>query len=311
MEDDEGESTEGAEETLAEEAATVDETVAPAEGEGAKDEAAAPAEGEAKPEGEPKEEPAAAAKPAEIPEDVLKAAAVKFANRTMAAARRAESAAKALTSENARLKETATKHEAQTAAWKANPAQVIRDLGFADVKAFVSAIIETGGAPKPPTAEDRVTQLEKMWREEKQAAEDARQTAAVEASRTAVFTAIDKLTERYDFATTDVGHDELWDAIGEYHKIHGAVPDEAVYALADEVEKMLSAKFANVRRFRQDPGAKTGQPAAKQAATAARGSGKTLSGKSTAGAPGAREYSLDPEERRKQVNEDMRANNEL
>jgi hypothetical protein len=296
----------------AEETASVDETAAPAETEDAKVETPAePAEGEKKPEGEPKEEPPAAAKPAEIPEDVLKAAAQKFANRTMAAARRAETTAKQLTSENARLKESVGKHDAQMQAWRANPAQVIRDLNFSDVKSFVQAIIDTGGAPKAPTADEKVAQLEKLWRDEKEANESARVAAAVEQSRNTVFGAIDKLTDRYDFATTEVGHEELWDAITEYHSLHGDCPDEAVFALADEVEKTLSAKFANVKRFRQDPGAKTGQPAAKQAANAARGSGKTLAGSSQAGAPGKREYSLDPEERRKQVVEDMRAAGEL
>jgi len=287
---------------------TVDETAAPAETTDTGTEAAAePAETKEAETGKPKEEPA---KPVEIPEETLRAAAQKFANRTMAAARRAESAAKALTTENATLKQSLQTHTDFVKELRENPFAAIRRLGFNSIKEFVQKGIDTGGEPKAPSADDRVTQLEKLIKERDEKAEASRIAAEVAKSQAAVFSAIDKMADRYDFATTEVGHDELWDAITEYHQLHGECPDNAVFALADEVEKTLTKKFANVKRFRQDPGAKTGQPAPGKAATGAR-SGKTLTGSSTSGAPGKREYSLDPDERRKQVVEDMRAAGEL
>lgn len=294
----ENQSTEAIDETVATAETTDAETpVVAAEAEAEKDEA-----------GKPKEEPA---KPAEIPEETLKAAAQKYANRTMAAARRAESAAKALSTENATLKTSLDTHTAFVKELQENPFAAIRRLGFKSIKEFVQKGIDHGEEPKAPTADDRVTQLEKMLSErDEKAKADAHATAVAEGQRN-VFAAVDKLTDKYDFATTEIGHDQLWDGIMEYHRLHGECPDAAVFALADEVEKTLSVKFANVRKLRQDPGAKTGQTATGKAGTVARGSGKTLTGSATSGSPGKREYSLDADERRKQVVEDMRAAGEL
>jgi hypothetical protein len=270
---------------------------------------AEPAEGEAKPEGEPKE-----AKPAEIPEAELKAAAEKYAkglvtaaNRTMAAARRAEQAAERGKAEVADLTGKLKLHTDFVAELQTNPFAAIRKIGFKSLREFVERGKDAGGEPVQPTADDRVTQLEKMLKErdDKEAAREAERIT--EESKGRVFAAIDKLTDRYDFATTDIGHDQLWEGIMTYHKDHGSVPDEVVFIIADGVEKELEKKLSNVRKIRQGQGAKTGQPAGTKAATPARTAGKTIANASASGAPSRKEYSMDPDERDRQINEELRA----
>jgi hypothetical protein len=301
-----------------------DETPATDEEAGAEGEAASePAEGEKKPAGEPTEEDKAAvaakaAKPAEIPEEVLKAAALKFANRTMAAARRAEQATERVKAENATIASQLKVHTDFVAELQANPFAALRKLGFKSVKDFVQRGIDAGGEPKEPTADDRVTQLEKIIKDrDEQAAKQAAEAQTAQAKRN-LFDVLDgkavesngakyHFPDRWDFAATDVGHDAVWEGIEAYTKQHGTCPDEAVLAIADGVERTLEAKFSNVKKFRQGQGAKTGQPAATKAAPAARTAGKTIANASSSGAPSSKEYSADWDESRKQMIAEMRA----
>lgn len=316
---------EQAEETAADESEVpADETPATDEEAGAEGEAVAePAEGEEKPPGEQEEADkvaaaAKAAKPVEIPEEVLKAAALKFANRTMAAARRAEQATERVKAENATIAGQLKVHTDFVAELQANPFAALRKLGFKSVKDFVQRGIDAGGEPKEPTADDRVTQLEKIIKDRDAQAAQQAQTAQQETARRNLFEVLDgkavelngvkyHYPDRWDFAATEVGHDAVWEGIQAYHKEHGVCPDEAVIAIADGVEKTLEAKFSNVKKFRQGSGAKTTQPAANKAAPAARTAGKTIANASSSGAPSSKEYSADWDESRKQMIAEMRA----
>lgn len=276
----------------------------------------APAEGEG--------EPPKAAAP-EIPEEALKAAAEKFAadqvkaaNRTMAAARRAQAQVEAVKAENDQLKVRIGHTETFVRSFRSDPMGAIKQLaqfgiGDGTVRGFIDHCIETGTVtddkPKAAPEKSEVQKLRDELAAEKQAAQDERDRGAVRA-------AIEKDTARYDLAASDKGQALLWDSIVAYRAEHGQCPDEAVFMLADEVEKHLEQDITSIksRKFtvqRQDatkPGATAAAPAASAART---GGSKTLSNKATGGVPGSREYSMDPEVRRKQVTEDMRAAGEL
>lgn len=289
---------------------------APAEGDPATEAAAegeaAPVEGEAKPEGE--EQPAAAeAKPVEIPEEALKAAAVKYANRTMAAARRAEARVEHVTADNARLTSTVKEYEGFVEGLKRGDATQLKRIGFSGVKHFLEAVRDAGGEPKPASVEDELGQWRKEREDEKREGERAKQVAAREADRTRVFAAIDaQAGTRYGHATTSIGRDKLWAAIEAYQTVNGSCPNPAVFALADAVEKDLAGEFGPSAKLSGRPAVtKTGTSPANAAASAGKKSGGTLTNRATSGAPAVREYSLDPEERRRQVNEDMRTSGEL
>ena len=298
---------EGAPEVENPNAAPVTETPAPSEGE-----APAPAEGE---------QPAAAEKPPEIPEETLKAAAEKYAaakvqaaNKTMAAARRAEKASEAVKTENASLKTELGEYKGFVEQLHKDPDGALKRVGFATVKAFVDHVLKVSGeaVPAAETVEERLARIEAEGKERSGAAQKLAQEAAVAESKRKVFAAVDN-DKRFDLVTTDVGHNLLWEAIEAYHAQHGSCPDEAVYALADRVEKHLETNVSKTRKFSgQRPAAtQNGATPAAQAANAGTKGGNTLTNSSTAGTPATRVYSLDPEERRRQVNEDMRAAGEL
>jgi len=252
-------------------------------------------------------EEAAKAKPAEIPEDVLKAAAVKHANKTMAAARRAEARVETVKAENTKLSgEIGTYREFVQQLASGDPAALAR-VGFKSPRDYLDKVVAFGGERPAPTAEDRVAALEKKLGDREQARAQADATAKVEASKAAVFKAIDADTARFDLATTDVGHEMLWQAVEAYFDEHKECPDEAVYALAEEVEKDLAAKLAKSKKFNgHSQPANKGTPAG-TASPATLNPGKTLTGKGSAGAPSVKEYSPDDNVRRKQLEDELRA----
>ncbi len=282
--------------------------------------AEAPAEGEPAPEGE-KPEPtpeetaqaaaleAAKAKPAEITEEALQAAARKYANQTMAAARRAEARIEATKTENVTLKESVKVYEGFIEELRTNPAAAIKRIGYAGIREFIDRVRDAGEV-KEPTAADEIKALREERRAEKEAAARQAAEARVAEAQTKVYAAIDADKARWARTATKRGHADLWDAIVAYHDMHGDVPDSAVHLLADEVEKDLRQEFGEPIPVQRQDATKPGAPAA-AAATAGRNSGKTLTNKQTSGAPATRELSLDPEERRRQVNEEMRAAGEL
>lgn len=297
---------------------------APAEGEAAAAEVEetaveTPAEGAAPVEGEQaeavatevEEKPPEETKPedekAAITEEALRVAAVRFANKTMAAARRAEQRTETVKQANEQLTSSLKLHTDFIQELRTSPLTAIRKLGFASVRDFLDAGINAGGEPAAPSPEDRVAALEKQIQDREAKREREAQVAAIDdviASKIAA----DRKT--YARTATKHGTNVLWGEIAAYHKLHGSCPPAAVVQLANIVERDLRSEFGDPV-FAPPAGAKTPAPAPDNAAPGARNGGKTLTNKQTSSAPATREYSLDPDERRRQVTEDMRAAGEL
>lgn len=294
------------------------ETIVPASGDGAPVvENPAPVTTET-----PAAEGAAPAEPAapEITEPVLAAAAEKFAaakikaaNQTMAAARRAEKATGEVRQELATVKTELAEYKGFVEQVRTSPSAALQRLGYT-VKSFLDHLRNTDGGEKPPeTVEERLARIEQERATAQAGGQQAATAAQVAASQRKVFEAVDK-DPRFDLATTDIGHTMLWDAIEAYHAQHKSCPDAAVFALAARVEKQLETNVARTRKFSGQRPAATqngATPAAQAAPAGTNGGNNTLTNASTSGAPAPRVYSLDPEERRRQVNEDMRQAGEL
>jgi hypothetical protein len=296
-------------ETPAEEVEDVTPEAEPAE---------APAEtpaAEPAPEGDkPAEDPVAeAAKPKdeakEITEEALKAAAVRFANKTMAAARRARTAAEdaearveSVKTENATLKSHLDEYKGFVEQLRTDPLAALKRVGVGDgtTRGFLDHRL---AEDKPePTAKDEIAAL--RAEREKERAEAAREREVARIDR-AIATHVTADKSKFARVSTKYGQNVLWSTIAAYNEQHGAVPDEAIPLLAAEVEKDLRAEFGDPISA-PSSGEKKTTPAAADAATAARKSGNTLTNKQSSGGPTVREYSQDPEERRRQVNEDLR-----
>lgn len=259
------------------------------------------------------EAPAEAAKPVDKPtlsEAELKAAALKYANGTMAAARRAERAIASTKAENERLKgaaqAAAQELEAFKVEFKKNPFGAVRKLGYAGIKEFVDAAIDVGEG-KPETADDRVARIEQQLASERAERLKLEQASNHEAAKTRVQAALVALPAKYDVTVnTDLGKAAVWEGIVEYSKLHGFVPDAVVFRIADGVE----ADLGRAKRFQSASPASTGKPTP-STATGASTRGKTITNASTGGAPVAKEYSLDWDEGRRQIDADMRAAGEI
>lgn len=297
---------------------------APAEGEEAAaevEEAAveAPVEGAAPVEGEQteavevegEEKPPEEAKPedekAAITEEALRVAAVRFANKTMAAARRAEQRTETVKQQNEQLSSSLKLHTDFIQELRTSPLTAIRKLGFQSVRDFLDAGINAGGEPKAPDPVDEVKSLREEIRQEREKATREAQVAAID---NVIATKIDADKKTFARTATKHGKNVLWGEIAAYHKLHGSCPTAAVVQLANIVERDLRSEFGDPV-FAPPAGAKTPAPAPDNAAPGARNGGKTLTNKQTSSAPATREYSLDPDERRRQVTEDMRAAGEL
>jgi hypothetical protein len=274
----------------------------------------AKAEGEEKPTEEAKPEEKPAEKPAELTEEALQAAALKYANKTMAAARRAQRETASVKSENDRLTKAATQAARELDEFKAefrkNPFSAIKRLNFAGIKEFVDHAIDVGEA-KPESADDRVARLEKQIADDKAAQKAQQDAAARETSHAAakerVQKALEAQPEKYDaVVNTSIGKAAVWEGIQAYAEKYGNVPDAAVYHIAARVEAELATDISRARKFKSAAPASTETPAAKTA-NAARTSGKTITNASGGGAPTAKEYSLDWDEGRKQIAADMKA----
>ncbi len=258
--------------------------------------APAPVEGE-QPAAPAVEEP----KPAEIPEESLVSAAQRYANKTMAAARRAEARVEAVKQENAQVKQELTTYKDFVGSFKTDPIGAIRRIGFPSLKSFLEHCSDIGETKVPDEAQEFRSEF-KAWREEQKRQETER---AVSESKSKVFSHIASDKSRWARTATKHGNDVLWEAIETYYDMHGRIEDDDVLYLADEVEKDLRAEFGDPVSA-QAQGAKTGTPPAVAAAPAGRTSGTTLTNKGNAGTPAKREYSMDPEERRRQINEELK-----
>lgn len=275
-------------------AETTDETTVetPAEGETTTTET--PAEGAEGATQEP-----AAVKAPEIPEETLKAAALKYANSTMAAARRAEQRIEAVRRENAEVKGNLQAHQDFVARLQKGDSSALSLIGFKTVREFIDACVNHGEA-KPPSPDDRINDIERRLKEREEQLQAREHEAIVSQEQTRVFTLVDGDKKRFSFVATGRGHDEFWGALREYQAMHSDYfarngwTDEMVLAVADAVEADLRHHFgAQVPAAR--PAAKTGATPADTAA-AGRNSGKTLTHRGSSGAPSVRERTYASEE---------------
>ena len=262
---------------------------------------AAPSEGAENPDIEPAPELTPAA--AELDEETLKSAAFKFANKTMAAVRRAEKRVEAVKAENTTYKQHLQVYAGFVERLQKGDVTALREIGIGSVKEFLDRAANFG-EEKPPTAESRIEQLERERREEREAAAKRDQQAAVENSQRLVFAHVDADKARWKLTGTSIGHEQLWDALGEYYQLHGDVPDAVVPIIADAVEKHLRAELGIDSGQRQP--AKNGASPSQPAAGGGRNSGKTVTNKGASGAPTEKRYSDDDDERRKQIAEELR-----
>lgn len=260
-------------------------------------------EGEPKPDIEPAPEPTAAA--ADIDEETLRSAAFKFANKTMAAVRRAEKRVEAVKAENATYKSHLQTYAGFVERLQKGDPTALREIGFNTVRDFLDAVTNFGEA-KPPTAETRLEALERQLKEREEGAAKASQAAAVAESQRLVFAHVDADKTRWRYTSTSIGHEQLWDALGEYFAIHGDAPDAVVPIIADAVEKHLRSQFGGNDSGQRQP-AKTGASPSQPAAGGGRNSGRTLTNRGSSGAPAPKVYSDNEDERRKQIAEELRA----
>ena len=178
---------------------------------------------------------AAKAKPAEIPEETLQAAALKYANKTMAAARRAEARVAAKEADNVRLTgENTTFREFVDQLRKGDPIALKR-AGFPSVKSYLDAIAAFGGgAGAAPSAEDRVSRRSKGARRG-----GARQIERERNERTVNRETKAKVCSRRSRESPSVSRSSrrrpatprVWDEITDYFQTHGQCPDSAVWAM--------------------------------------------------------------------------------
>lgn len=278
---------------------------------------------EEQPEELTEEQKAAKEKEATEWEVKVKAAAEKYAkdlvtqaNRTMAAARRAEKAAKEAAAPLQAELQTA-KHEAKiygdfVRELQTAPMSALKKLGFATVKSFLDHVVESGGE-REQTEEERIASLVTKEIEKRDAPrKDQERAAAIAEAKRLAFAHIDAQTERFDLVTTDIGHDRLWKNIEAYHAKHGVVPDAAIDLIADKVEKELAESLGKSKKFGLRQPGNNGASGAAPAAGASSTSGKSLAGKPTSGAPAVRKYPVtDPDALERAINEDMRAHNEI
>jgi len=243
-----------------------------------------------------------------IPEADQRRLGLQYANKTMAAARRAEKAVQDVARENAALKAKLAEGSSGPD-FKADPQAWMEAHGFKTTRALLDHLLSKGGEPKAPDPLDEVAKLRKEREEEKAAIAAERAAAEVEASKSRVAAALAKDVAKFHYASKPTGVARLWGEIEAYMSVHGKCPDAAVFHLASEVEREMRAEFGEPAR----PAAKVTTPtgAAKPTGSAAGGDATTITHAGSGGAPVVREYSLDPEIRRKQVNDDMIAKGEL
>ena len=282
----------------ADETETPGEVVEPAPAEGEQ-----PAEGAENPDIEPAPELPAAA--AEVDEETLRSAAFKFANKTMAAVRRAEKRVETVKTENTTLKGHLQTYAGFVERLQKGDPAALREVGFNTVREYLTAV-QNFGEPAANTVETRMEALERQLREREEATARSTHEQTVAESQRLVFAHVDGDKTRWRYTSSEVGHEQLWDSLGEYYRIHGDVPDAAVPLIADAIEKHLRSQFGDGNDSGQRQPAKTGASPSQLAAGGGRNSGKTLTNRGSSGAPAPKRYSDDSDERTRQIMEEMR-----
>src|SRR5215471_9714439 len=173
-------------------------------------------------------EPAEPAKPAEGEEPPAAAAEtpeIAKARKILAAAsKRAE---RALERENRAkaLEARAKEYDDLRSEVQRNPAALLRLGGYPDVKTYLKALVDSPGDDAAPTEAKRLDAIEARFKQEDEAA------------------AADARAERIESAQKKV-----FEAIDAYYKLHGDVPDQIVWMIADKVEKYLSDEGMGPRK---------------------------------------------------------------
>lgn len=298
----------------------IEETPA-AEAEGATEEVAAEGEASEKP-AEGEEKPAEAKALNELTPDELQAqltpeqlmkVAHRFANKTMAAARRAEREVETVRGANEKLTGEIATYRGFVDQFQSDPMAALRRLpGFTSLKSFVERCVASG-APVAPKLDDEVADLKK-WRADREAADRNREAEVQnQASQGRVFSALEKEPDRFDLVMTDDGRTKLWNSIVAYRAAHGRVPNEKVFEMAEAIEERMTASLAKSKKFAQAQSAKTGDSAAANARPAASKTGaKTITNRSSSSGIVVRDYSkMTEKERDAAILADMYASGEL
>lgn len=249
----------------------------------------------------------------QLTEEQLQRVAMKFANKTMAAARRADREAETVRTQNRTLANENTVYKGFVDQFQSDPMGALRripgwqGLTFRQFAEKVGASKDGGGEPKPVDPE--VAEL-KRWRADRERRE--REQAAEEGARASRERVADALAkdDRFDLVLNDVGQAQLWSAITAYHKEYGSVPDDKVFEMAELIE----ARMSKSRKISPSSGAKASTPTAGSghAAGSRTAKPKTITNRASSGAPAIPDYSkLTEAERDRRILEDMRAAGEL
>lgn len=233
----------------------------------------------------------------------------KFANKTMAAARRAEKSTGDVKATNEKLTGELATYRGFVQQFETNPLAALRRLpGFTTLKEFVQKCID-GGATAEPKPQDEIAALRKRIDDREANEKRDREANAARASQDRVFDALAKEPERFDLVLTRLGKAELWDAIVAYQNKNGRCPNDKVFLLADKVEEALSKDIASTKKFAGP--AQKGNSAAAKAQAAASKTGKPAPKSTSTPAARANEPDEDEDERERRIIAEMREAGEL
>ncbi len=291
------------------------ETAEGQEGETPPDGEEPPAEGDAKPEVEakPLTELTVEELATQLTEEQLQRVAMKYSNRTMAAARKAERAVEEVRTQNRTLASENTVYRGFVDQFQSDPMGALRripgwqGLTFRQFAEKVGASKDGGSDPKP--VDPRVEALERKLAEKERREQEQIAAENARASKQRVADALAK-DDRFDLVLNDVGQSQLWDAIRAYHKEYGSVPDHKVFEMAEVIENQMSKS----RKVSPSSGAKASTPPAGNGHAAGSRTAKprTITNRASSGAPAIPDYSkLTEAERDRRILEDMRAAGEL
>lgn len=247
---------------------------------------------------------------AQLSESQLRRVAMKFANKTMAAARRAEKSTGEVKAVNEKLTGEVTTYRGFVDQLQNDPLTALKRLpNFTTLKDFVQRCV-AAGATAETKPQDEIAALRKRLdeRDARIAAENA--AAAARASQERVYAALEKEPERWDLVLTRIGKAELWDAITEYTRANGRCPNAKVFELADRIEAELSKDVSATKKFAGP--AQKGTSTAAKAQPAVSKTGKPT-GKPATSTPAARANEADEteEEREARIIREMREAGEL
>jgi hypothetical protein len=188
---------------------------------------------------------------------------------------------------------------------RSSPLELLSAFGFSGVDDFADAIMSAKDG-KQPTADDRVSALEKRLEAEAATRKDAEQKATIAAAKRQLAEEIKAAGDEYDLINTTGNHDLVWDTAQAYFDEHGVAPDMAETARAVEkhLEDELLERASKSKKFLARVGA-VKQPAPASKVTAPqqpRPGAVTLTNNDTPEVPpSADDFPDDPRERFKAV----------